>query len=1380
MNFKIRNLIIIYCIFFSGINVFSQNINFNFKHLTTREGLSSNDVRAVFEDSNGFMWFATQDGLNRWDGYKFNVFKNYNNDENSISNNFLLCLAEDNSKNIWIGTNHGGLVKYNTIEEKFSRFTIIPNDETSLPGFVVRCIYIDPNNNVWIGTHSGLAKYLPEKNAFKRFTFPDNFLQTSPDIRSILQLNKDELIIQSDIGFYKLGLANEMIQKIDFNAPGLGKELFTENNPICFDSKGFLWIGSKTGLYKLNLKTGEHKKYQPITNINKSINSNDYSVIFEDSKKNVWIGTENRGVNLYNPLTDEFTSFTTGFSKKNTLSNNIISNIYEDKNSNVWFSTLEGGVSYFSYKNNQFEYYVNDPKDISSISNNKVGAFYEDKDGVLWIGTGDGGLNKFLPGEGKFIRNQLTTNYISPSILAIEPASYNSIYLSGLRIGLYEFDKKRGAFSNLIDQEHLNHLQSIRHINSIKTDSKGNVWIITHAKEGIIVYDPTDKSFYNAQSPGRFNKDILSIPYAILMHEDCKGRIWIVTYLGLFMYDSALHEFLSNNNDSSTLSSNYLYTLFEDSKKNIWIGNSMGLDRVVEGSNSISFERYSEKYSLPTNVKGILEDDNGNLWISSNQGISKFNPQTKKYRDFKINNKLENLELSERVCYKTASGDMCFGGTNGFVKFNPNTLNEITAPAKIFIVDFQLFNTSQKVGDNSALKKSIIYTDKIKLNFNQSVLTFEYTALDYSDFGTTRYAYKMDGFDENWNFVGDKRFATYTNLSPGEYTFRVKTTLGNQLSDGEGTSIKIKISPPIWKTYLAYIIYLIIAVFILYLFRRSIINREKLKNELLLEKNEINSIQEANMMKLRFFTNISHEFRTPLTLIKAPIEKLIQSKKQVPWQEQQTIFKLIQNNSEKLLRMVNQLLDYRKLEAGSLTLESYEGDIVDFCKKTWSIFNLMAEQKRIKYIFQTSVDSQMMSFDADKMDKIITNLLSNAFKYTHEGGQITLNIEKFSETKTDERESSEFILIKVIDTGIGIPENDIPQVFDRFYTVTRKGFEKFEGTGIGLTLVKELTELHKGEITVRSKVNEGSEFEIKIPIILHPSLNQKSEAERTGTEHFEKITFSGDDIDRIIDGKPLLGKHISGKRKILIVEDDNDLRLFLRIELQDEYEVFEAVDGVVGLEMSFNYNPDLVLSDIMMPHMDGIEFCRRIKTDERTSHVPVILLTSLHSQDKQIEGLGFGADDYIFKPFNMAILKSKISNLLKIRHELNQKFIHGTSLSFEDENINETDRKLIQSIIDIVLENITNEKINADFISKKVLISRSVIYIKIEALTGQTVNEFIRNIRLKKSTSLLKHKDSNITEVAYSVGFSSQSYFTRCFTKKFGKSPKDYAMEHHK
>ena len=550
----------------------------------------------------------------------------------------------------------------------------------------------------------------------------------------------------------------------------------------------------------------------------------------------------------------------------------------------------------------------------------------------------------------------------------------------------------------------------------------------------------------------------------------------------------------------------------------------------------------------------------------------------------------------------------------------------------------------------------------------------------------------------------------------------------------------------------------------------AIINREKLKNELQLEKNKIEATREADIMKLRFFTNISHELKTPLTLIKAPVEKLINSRGQLKPDEKMLLYQLIQNNSEKLLKMVNQLLDFRKLEAGRLVFEPSEGDIVDFCKKIWNVFKLFADQKRIGYYFESNLETEIMLFDANKIETIVSNLLSNALKYTAEGGSVTLSIGKVSETGKSPEENIDRIEIVVKDSGIGIPENETSRVFDRFYTVARKGDKKFEGTGIGLTLVKEFAELHQGTVTLISKESEGSEFRVTIPLNRNSLITADAEKDK---QAIGKASYSCEEIDLLIESNSPGKKIPAVKPKILIVEDDKDLRTFLRNELMDKYDVSEASNGQEGLEMALSINPNLIVSDIMMPKINGIDFCRRIKSDERTSHLPVILLTAMHSQENQIEGLETGADDYIFKPFNVALLKTRVNNLLVSRDNLSRKFNESYSLDFEHDTLNDKDKSLIQSVIDIVVENITNEKINADFISRKLLISRSLLYIKIEALTGQSVNEFVRNIRLKKSTSLLLNKKAGISEVAYAVGFSSQSYFTRCFTKKFGISPSE-------
>jgi len=741
-----------------------------------------------------------------------------------------------------------------------------------------------------------------------------------------------------------------------------------------------------------------------------------------------------------------------------------------------------------------------------------------------------------------------------------------------------------------------------------------------------------------------------------------------------------------------------------------------------------------------------------------------FDPVTFESRQFQFHKNVTGQEFFERACLRSSSGEAYFGTTNGFYKFNPDSIGFHFDAPKIYITDFKIFNESQKASSqDSPLIKSIHETDTIRLSYKQSVISFEFAALSLGKPGNIEYAYLMDGFEQNWNYVGYKRFATYTNLAPGEYVFRVKTTIGSQLSNSTEANVRLIISPPFWKTTLAYIIYTVFGLSSLFLIQLAILYRVKLINELRLEKVKIQNVQETNLMKLRFFTNISHEFRTPLTLIKAPVEKLISKNSELSEKERSYHYQLIMNSTQKLMRMVNQLMDYRKLEAGSLVLEPSMGDLIGFCRKVWENFIYLSEQKKIQYQFHAEIKTLFIAFDADKLDKVLSNLLSNAFKNTPDGKSITFVIKKVETDKLAEKQFK--VDLAIIDTGVGISESDLPHIFDRFYMVAHNRNENVQGTGIGLALAKELIELHNGTIAVQSKEGKGSEFVVRLPI----DLGDKKTEEPIGEEDAVTVELSSDVPEILIQNESL-----NGANRVLIVEDDDELAEFLIHELSFYYQVIAAKNGEEGIQKAITLKPDLVISDVMMPVTDGIELCRTLKNDVRTSHIPIILLTARYSQEKEIEGFESGADAYVLKPFNLKLLLSRISNLLIIRRELVERFKTGTSLNFKDQGIETKDQKLIQQIIDLIIENITNEKINAEFIAHKLHLSRSLIYIKIEALAGQTVNEFIRNLRLKKATQLMASGEMTITEIAYAVGFSSQSYFSRSFTKQFGCSPKAY------
>jgi signal transduction histidine kinase/ligand-binding sensor domain-containing protein/DNA-binding response OmpR family regulator len=1343
--------------------LFAQTPNLTFNYLSSLDGLSNNSVTTVLEDSRGFIWFATKDGLNQYNGYSFKIFKKEAENRNSLPDNHILCLAEDQSDNLWMGTIQSGVARYNIIDEKFYRYYSHDNDSTSPPGKFIQKIKVDQKNGVWVATDHGLAKYDSVNDNFIRYRFPLNGGGGSfnLNIRDLFQQSDDEIIIVTDLGMFKVNINTDKISEFKIPSLPFNSAIFCEDIPLFFDRSNNLWIGSQNGLIKYNFHTNTYRKFVHNNADPKSISSLNISSIFQDNNGNIWVGTKDGGVNVFNPKTDDFTVIKTSNYKGKGLSSNGITHIYEDTQRNMWFSTQEAGISFINNNNNYFEYFSHDPFDTRSISHNTINTFYEDNSGVIWVCPDDGIMNKMV-NRNEFIKYQLKAEYNSPSILGLLPNGEHKLFVTGWGVGLFEFDRVNNSFKDLMRGVEINGKPLNIYIKGVGADSKGNLWLASHHSNGIIVYSPSENKFYNDEVPGPFNPEIMKVPYSVNMIQDRKERIWIVAYTGLYMYDGEYHAFHSKSDDKNTLGSDYLYTLFEDKSGQLWVGNSNGLEKIIEHDDSIYFERMNANYPLPNNIKGILQDDRGNLWLSSNTELTQFHPETKLIKHYKINKELPSPEFFERSCFRASNGEMYFGGTCGFFRFHPDNITNEKDNFRIYFTDFMLFNKSMTVGSpNSPLKKSILETKEIELSYNQSVISFEYAALNFNPYKTIEYAYKMEGFDKDWYYAGQKQSVTYTNLPSGEYTFKVRLADGSEISKSVGSEIKLIIHPPIWRSGAAYVIYFVVFLILLYLFRLAVLYREKLENELKLEKISIKNDRETNLMKLRFFTNISHEFRTPLTLINAPLEKLLQPENKFN-ETQQYHLGLIQKNSERLLKMVNQLMDYRKLEAGSLVLEPSHGDIVGFCKNIWSAFGVLAEQKQIKYTFHSKFEKLEMSFDPDKLDKILSNILSNAFKFTEKYGSISVNMMKFVSD-----DHSKMIEISVKDSGIGISEKDLNHIFDRFYSVSPKKGGKIEGTGIGLTLAKELTELHKGNITVRSALGEGAEFIVRLPIICHYPVLQVAD----NKEPDNKVKLIHESNINEIDLK-LDHNNKGAKPIILLVEDDDELRDFIKNELKNDYQIILARNGEEGLRKASLEIPNLVLSDVMMPVMDGFELCKTLKADERTSHLPVILLTARQSHQQQLEGFDAGADDYVFKPFSVALLKSRVHNLLNNRSKIIEKFNSGKSLSFDNENADNRDTRFIQRIIGLVLENISEENINADYIANKLLVSRSLVYLKIEAMTGQSVNEFVRNIRLKKSLRLLEQKNMTITEIATAVGFSSQSYYTRSFKKQYGVSPK--------
>jgi signal transduction histidine kinase/DNA-binding response OmpR family regulator len=885
-------------------------------------------------------------------------------------------------------------------------------------------------------------------------------------------------------------------------------------------------------------------------------------------------------------------------------------------------------------------------------------------------------------------------------------------------------------------------------------------------------------------------------------------------------------RYLSNPSDSNTLSDNAVYVIYEDTliaRNTLWIGTRNGLNRFdVEHE---TFTRYTEQNGLPNNtIAGILSDRRGNLWISTFHGLAKlvlspanggvnsaegFDPRIETFRNYHPSDGLQSYEFNQRACYEGKDGTLYFGGINGLNFFHPDSIRDNPHVPPVMLTDFQIFNNSVKPRSDAPLKQSISITEQITLSYKHSVFSFEFAALDYTAPERNQYAYKLEGFNDKWIDLGTRRFVTFTNLDPGEYVLRVKGSNNDGVWNEDGASLKIIISPPPWKTWWAYTLYVLFGLGLVYVFRRFEMSKIKLAHDLKLQRLEAQKLHEVDQIKSRFFANISHEFRTPLTLILGPLERLLAGDWQGNPHEQ---YGLMHRSAKRLLHLINQLLDLSKLEEGSMPLRAKPENLIHLLKFIVASFASLAERKQILLRLDASalpksdgseVEPLVVYLDRDKFEKCMNNLLANAIKFTPAGGEVSVAVAVAggSDQNGDGRgEKGEgrrvmgekrlspiafrpshftFVQIAIKDTGIGIPADQLDKIFDRFYQVaderTSTHTHKREGTGIGLALTKELIELHRGKIHVESELGKGSTFIVRLPL---------------GKEHLkpEEIVEASDQSSVASDQLPVSGvEHPASsiqdqascdeQQVILIVEDNLDMRVHIRDLLHQSYRIIDAGDGTEGLEKAAAAIPDLIISDVMMPEMDGFEFCRRIKTDERTSHIPVILLTARASERSKLEGLETGADDYLTKPFNANELRIRANNLIEQRRQLRERFSREVTLQPKDIAITTADELFLQRVMAIIDKHLSDPDFSVEAFAQEFRMSRVQLHRKIKALTDQSPREFIRTLRLRAAAKLLEQGKFTVTEIAYEVGFNNLSYFAKCFREEFGVLPSEYSAD---
>ncbi|CAN5789103.1 two-component regulator propeller domain-containing protein [soil metagenome] len=1337
---------------------FAQSDNYNFSKLDINNGLSNNQVNAILKDADGFLWFGTMSGLNRYDGYSFKIFRSKPDDSISLTNNYIHSLYELPDKKIWVGSGGSDISIYDSHTEKFDAAYYTYLQSLGLPTGGISNIIKGSNGRYWF-VYDNRELYMYSDVDKKAKSFTQN-LKTPLSISSVRETKDGKLWIVYQNGYLEEYDLNS--NKVIFASAAL-KNLNKGNNTynLIIDSDGDIWLWHyANGIFLFHPPDNSIRSFN-VNSFPTRLSSNLVSQVVQDNSGLIWVATDHGGVNLI----DKKNNFTTSYllnDPKNpkSLSQNSITALYKDNNGIIWLGTYKQGINYLNDNITQFSHYHHQESNARTLQYDDVNKFVEDKSGNIWIGTNGGGLIYFDRKGNTFKQylhdskneNSLSTNVIVSLCLDHDNILWIGTYLGGLN----SFDGNKFTHYRHNDNDSLSLAND--NIWEIFEDRENNLWIGTLGG-GLNLFDRKTTRFQHFQYTG--SQPPIRSNYIFAILQDMQGNLWIGTDNGITVLEKNKNTsvFYQHTKGKNSLSSASVISIYEDSQGRIWVGTRDGLN--LFNAQSKDFQTFTTSDGLPDNIiLNILEDNAGTLWLSTPSGLCNAKFQQKEngfglvITHFDEMNNLQNREFNDNAALKTKTGELIFGGPSGFNIINPEKIKKPSYQSKIAFTDLQILNKNVKPGDvindRVLLKKSLSQLQSIDLKYKENVFTIEFASLDFSHNARDKYAYMMEEFNSDWLFAdGDHRSATYTNLDPGHYVFKVKVLNSNGLWSAEKT-LEINIEPPFWRTPIAYIIYILVAVGLLLLTRRIVLDRIHMRYE-------VQQAHALERLKTKFFTNVSHEFRTPLSLIIAPLDKII---KHTGDEEQKKQLNLVQRNAKRLLSLVNQLLDFRKIEVQEMKLHPSIGDIIGFSKDISQSFLDIAEKKAIQFSFASNIDSLEIYFDKDKIEKILFNLLSNAFKYTFDNGTVSINLVYKPPSDND---SDGTLAIEVKDTGIGIQSGMHEKIFERFFQTDMPESMVNQGTGIGLAITKEFVKLHNGIVTVKSEPEQGTCFTVLLPAKkINDALPRTAESQ-----------LPAQDLEQIM---PDESQKSNKKKTIIIVEDNEDLRFYLKDNLKGQYKVEEATNGKEGWEKIKLLNPDLVVSDIMMPLMDGVELARKIKTETLTAHIPVILLTAMGSQEKQLEGLKVGVNDYITKPFTFEILASRIRNLLAQQELLQKRFQKQIEVNPGEITITPVDEKFIRQALEVVEKYIDKPEFSVEEFCIEMHVSRITLYRKIDSLTGKTPIEFIRSIRLKRAAQLLEKSGMSVAEIAYEVGFNNPKIFTKFFKEEFKVLPSQYVQ----
>ena len=1311
----------------------SKSQDLKFRKITSNQGLSHNTVYAITQDEKGFMWFGTREGLNRYDSYQI---KNYyiNNSKLGGSANKISSLLTVQSK-IYVGTDNG-LYEYNAKTDQLNESKIFPYKLAVL-------FLLKQDATVYIGTTTGLYK-LDENRAI--LISKQNKLA-----RAMCLVSEGRFLFVSGKSIQIINKQGKVLRIFDKEAlSALSKSDFIVFSTYR-DSKGMIWLSTNYGLFNYN---SESQRFSKINfSGSETQESNTVRSVIRNKENILFIGTEN-GLYTYDIITGSSNNYQQSFNNDaKRLSDKAIYATHIAKDGSVWIGTYFGGINYIPASSYGFRSLMANDND-TGLTGKAISQLMEDSQRGIWIGTEDGGITIYNPAldSYSYINKKSAPFYLtSNNVHAIHDDGYGNIWVGTFLGGLHQFDTRKNKTTVYANQPQDPSSLSNDHVYAIYRDSRGKLWVAT--QNGLNLFD------YKTRKFSLFMPKALGNKFVYDLTEDKNGDIWICTrHNGIYRYQSesnTLHHYTASG-DRAVLPSDQVISVYKDSRQQLWFGT---LDGGVCSYNidKDKFQNYTIANGLANNnVYGILEDDNHNIWLSTNRGISRLNPKTNSFTNYDAKNGLPSNQFNFKSYLKSSNGVLYFGSINGLCFFNTAAITANPSLIPLMFTDFQLFNQSVTVGDSSVLQNQIDYTRELELAHHQNVFTLSYTAINFTNPGSTNYAYYLEGFENKWNYVKDKKSVTYTNLSPGDYVFHVKAVDASGINHSLERTLKIHVVPPFYLSGLAYILYFLFVGFLIWLYNLFVKFLHQKKLEIKLERVEKEKIREITQNRLNFFTFISHEFKTPLTLILASIDKFTEDKGTEF--KKSTELSIIKNNASILFKLIQQLMEFRKIETDHTKIDLSRSDLVAFIRNAAFSFETITSRKKIGLNFISAVPALACYFDKDKIEKIILNIISNAVKNTSKGKiDIVLSFKALDENNTNVR-------ISVNDTGRGMSPKELKDIFNPF----NKSSESPEGSGIGLALVHSLVKYLNGNIHVDSELQIGTSMEIELPILLHPD-NHVSDNKTSGSEETE-IVLLPDDTSQ---NKPPQTLDNKSKYTLLIVEDNKELLNFLSEHFNKTYNVVTATNGLLALQKIDKNPPDIVVSDVRMPKMNGFELCNKIKNDKRFNYIPVILLSDSDTENIKLDGLDVGADAYLSKPFNLKEFELLILNMIKSRVKLREHVV-GTG-EFNTGNLpsNNKDQEFLAKLSEVLEKEFSNPKVTIDILAKDLNMSRTSLHLNLKRILNKSATELLNEYRLKRAAIMLEN-DMPVNEAAYYCGYNDPNYFTRIFKKHFNETPMKY------